>query len=96
MEEVEVIYKNLEEGNCAQTLPVIVKNYERTTLYNKMNEAGFGMVSLYHTMIDNLKDSPYEAPTVLAKKIINFPIHQDVEKKDMDAMVDELIRILNA
>ena len=96
VEGVEVIYKNLEEGICPQTLPVIVKNYDRTTLYNKMNEAGFGMVSLYHTMIDNLKDSPYEAPTVLAKKIINFPIHQDVEKKDMDAMVDELIRILNA
>lgn len=93
---IEVIYKNLEEGICPQTLPVIVENYDRTTLYNKMNEAGFGMVSLYHTMIDNLKNSSFVAPTVLAKKIINFPIHQDAGKKDLDAMVDELKKILNA
>ena len=82
--------------SCPQTLPVIVKNYDRTTLYNKMNEAGFGMVSLYHTMIDNLKDSPFEAPTVLAKKIINFPVHQDISKSDIDQMVKEIKRILNA
>lgn len=93
---IEVIYKNLEEGICPQTLPVIVENYDRTTLYHKMNEAGFGMVSLYHTMIDDLQNSTFEAPAVLAKKIINFPIHQDVEKKDMDAMVEELKKILNA
>lgn len=93
---IEVIYKNLEEGICPQTLPVIVENFDRTTLYNKMNEAGFGMVSLYHTMIVNLKNSSFEAPTVLAKKIINFPIHQDVKKEDIDAMVNELKRILNA
>lgn len=93
---IEVIYKNLKEGVCPQTLPVIVKNYDRTTLYNKMNEAGFGMVSLYHTMIDNLKDSPFEAPTVLAKKIINFPVHQDISKSDIDQMVKEIKRILNA
>lgn len=93
---VEVIYKTLEEGICPQTLPVIVENFDRTTLYNKMNEAGFGMVSLYHTMIENLQNSSFGAPAVLAKKIINFPIHQDVEKKDIDAMVDELKRLLNA
>ena len=96
VEGVEVIYKSLEDGICPQTLPVIVKNFDRTTLYNKMNEAGFGMVSLYHTMIDNLQNSSFGAPAVLSKKVINFPIHQDVEKKDIDAMVEELKKILNA
>lgn len=93
---IEVIYKELEEGICPQTLPVIVESYDRTTLYNKMNEAGFGMVSLYHTMISNLDNSPFQAPHKLAPRIINFPVHQDVEQSDIDAMVSELKKILNA
>lgn len=93
---IEVIYKELEEGICPQTLPVIVESYDRTTLYNKMNEAGFGMVSLYHTMIKNLDNSPFEAPHKLAPRIINFPVHQDVELTDIDHMVAELKKILNA
>jgi dTDP-4-amino-4,6-dideoxygalactose transaminase len=93
---IEVIYKVLEEGICPQTLPVIVESYDRTTLYNKMNEAGFGMVSLYHTMISILDNSPFEAPHKLAPRIINFPIHQDVELTDIDDMVAELKKILNA
>lgn len=93
---IEVIYKELEEGVCPQTLPVIVENFDRTMLYHKMNEKGFGMVSLYHTMISQLDDSPFEAATTLAKKIINFPVHQDVSKQDIDEMVEELKSILNA
>jgi dTDP-4-amino-4,6-dideoxygalactose transaminase len=93
---IEVIYKELEKGICPQTLPVIVESYDRTTLYNKMNEAGFGMVSLYHTMISNLDNSPFEAPHKLAPRIINFPIHQDIVLKDIDEMVYELKRIINA
>ena len=93
---IEVIYKNLYEGICPQTLPVIVESYDRTSLYNKMNEAGFGMVSLYHTMISNLDNSSFEAPQKLAPRIINFPIHQDIVFKDIDAMVYEFKRILNA
>lgn len=93
---IEILYKNLEEGVCPQTLPVIVENYDRTTLYYKMNESGFGMVSLYHTMIDNLENSPSLAANVLAKKIINFPVHQDVDENDIDEMVAELKKILNA
>lgn len=93
---IQVIYKELGEGVCPQTLPVIVESFDRTTLYNKMNEKGFGMVSLYHTMINQLDNSPFEAPITLAKKIINFPVHQDVSHQDIDEMVKELNNIINA
>lgn len=93
---IEVIYRKLDEGICPQTLPVILESKDRNTLYTKMNEAGFGMVSLYHTMISDLDNSLSEAAQKLSRKIINFPIHQDVEFKDIDAMVQEFKRILNA
>ncbi|HEY1196822.1 DegT/DnrJ/EryC1/StrS family aminotransferase [Flavobacterium sp.] len=96
IEGIEIIYKELNEGICPQTLPVIIEKTDRTNLYHKMNEKGFGMVSLYHTMIQQLKDFPSDANTILANKIINFPIHQDVDYKDIEEMVDELKNILNA
>lgn len=96
VEGLEVIYKTLEEGICPQTLPVIVKSYDRTRLYHEMNEKGFGMVSLYHTMIRELNNSPFDSASILSRKIINFPIHQDVSTTDMDMMVEQLKQLLDA
>ncbi|MFT5213153.1 MAG: dTDP-4-amino-4,6-dideoxygalactose transaminase [Patiriisocius sp.] len=93
---VKVIYENLEEGICPQTFPVIVENYDRDKLYHEMNEKGFGLVSLYHTMIEQLKEHTSKASLVLSKKIINLPIHQDVEKEYMMRMVLELKKKLNS
>ena len=93
---ITLLYTELEEGICPQTLPVSVDNYDRNALYHKMNEAGFGMVSLYHTMISQLENSTSKAATVLAGKIINFPIHQDVSTQDLEDMVEELKKIINA
>ena len=47
-------------------------------------------------MINQLDNSPFEAANTLSKKIINFPIHQDVTEKDILEMVAELNKILNA
>jgi hypothetical protein len=52
-----------------------------------MNELGFGLVSLYHTMIDVLKNTPYESTTYTANHIINFPVHQDCTKENLLKLV---------
>jgi dTDP-4-amino-4,6-dideoxygalactose transaminase len=91
---VKVIHENLEEGICPQTFPVIVENYDRNNLYHEMNQKGFGLVSLYHTMIEQLEMDSSEASSNLSKNIINFPIHQDVKKEEMEEMVIQLKKIL--
>ena len=92
---VEILYDKLNKGICPQTMPVIIKSFDRNILYTKMNDAGFGLVSLYHTMIDSLKNSSFEAPKKLAPVIINLPVHQDITFDDIDAMVNELKGIMN-
>lgn len=94
--KIEVIYKKLENGICPQSLPVIIINGDRDKLYFEMNKLGFGMVSLYHTMIDSLLTNTSEAAALLSKRIINFPIHQDVNKEDIDEMVLAFKKLLNA
>lgn len=92
---VNVIHKELGNNVCPQTLPVIINNYDRDKLYQEMNELGFGMVSLYHTMIKPLKNSTYKSASILSKGIINFPIHQDVNYTQIDEMVVKLKEKLN-
>ncbi len=93
--EFTFLHEEIHEGICPQTLPVIVNNYNRDQLYQEMNDAGFGLVSLYHTMISELNDVSCGAVDILSKKIINFPIHQDISINDLDEMILRLKKILN-
>ena len=84
-------------GNiCPQTLPVKLEEFDRNLLYHAMNEKGFGMVSLYHTMIKELHYSRYELTNKVSEKIINFPVHQDVNYKNIQEMIIVLKKILYA
>lgn len=94
LEEIELLYKNLPPGICPQTLPVLLKTVDRNMIYHKMNERGFGMVSLYHTMIKELDDNPSDSCKITSQKIINFPVHQDITFKDIDDLIISLKEIL--
>lgn len=92
---IDILYKNLEEGICPQTLPVLLNNIDRDKLYHDLNNLGFGMVSLYHTMISELDNFDSEAAKYTSKNIINFPVHQDIDFNDLDQLVDSLKKILH-
>lgn len=84
---ITILYPELKDGVCPQSLPVLLDDYDRNDVYFKMNELGFGLVSLYHTMIDVLKNTPYESTTYTANHIINFPVHQDCTKENLLKLV---------
>lgn len=93
---IEVMYIDLEDGVCPQTLPVIINNFDRDRLYKEMNDLKIGMVSLYHTMIEELHNSTSEAAYFTSKHIINFPIHQDIGAVDIDNLIIKLKLVLDA
>ena len=84
----------LPAGVVPQTLPVIVNGHSRDDLYFKLNAAGFGVVTLYHTLIDQILPEEYLDSHWLAKRILNLPVHQDVSARGLKAMVAELTRLL--
>lgn len=93
MKGFKILHSDL--GNiCPQTLPIILDDFDRDVLYKTMNDRGFGLVSLYHTMIKELQDSKYELTNKVSKKISNFPVHQDVNFEDIQEMVTVLKSIL--
>lgn len=94
--EITPLWPVLPDGTVPQTFPAIVQRYDRFTLYNELNAAGYGVVGLYHTMIAPLNDPKWETSLTLARKIINFPVHQDVRQSDYPGMVDAIRACIGA
>ena len=67
---------------------------ERITKEQKeeiMNQKGYGVVSLYHTLIEPLRNKEFGEAWDLSKCILNLPIHQDVDTNEYPNLVHELI-----
>ena len=65
----------------------------RDNVYFRMNECGYGVVSLYHELISDLKKT-FIVENDLSDRIINLPLHQDVAVDTIDKMVHKLIEII--
>lgn len=74
-----------------QTLPIIIKVGDRNKIYEIMNEKGYGVVSLYHTMIEELRNGGHEEVLWLSQRIMNLPVHQDCDTYQYREMLKELV-----
>jgi len=83
----------LPDGIVPQTFPVVILNGSRDAIYEEMNAAGYGVVSLYHTMIEPLRVPEYRASAALSRRILNLPVHQDVAADEYAAMMKLLVEL---
>lgn len=89
-EDVEPLWGHAAEGETPQTLPVRLLRANRDAVYHDMNRAGFGVVSLYHTLIEPIAKNAFPESHCLASRILNLPVHQDIVPEQIDAMVERL------
>jgi len=78
-----------------QTLPVVLLHADRDAVYHGMNAEGFGVVSLYHTLIGPVRDA-FPAEVLLSTRILNLPVHQDVPVDALPALVECFARHMEA
>jgi dTDP-4-amino-4,6-dideoxygalactose transaminase len=79
------IYSN----QTPQTFPILFESINRDDFYFTMNEMGFGIVSLYHTMItppQAYEQTDWEKSKALSKTIVNLPVHQDADTQSLNLM----------
>lgn len=89
----DLLWPDIQPHDVPQTLPVRVMGGGRDDVYAAMNAAGWGMVSLYHTLIPQLRDS-YPEMLDLSLSITNFPVHQDLDPGDCAEMVETFAQCL--
>lgn len=90
---VDLLFNTLPPGVVPQTLPVLIRSRSRDELYFEMNAAGFGVVSLYHTLVDAVTPDAFPDSHDLAHHIMNLPVHQDVETDQLEMVVAQLDRL---
>ena len=78
-------------NNIPQTFPILLESAElRDHLYFKLNEEGFGVVSLYHELISAIPRNQYSNEYYISQHILNLPLHQDATVHNIDIMLDKL------
>lgn len=83
----EPLKDSLREGEIPQTYPIKIKIGRRDEIYELMNQSGYGVVSLYHTLIEPLRNTENNAAFNLSQQILNLPVHQDVDSSNYEHMI---------
>lgn len=80
--------------NVPESFPILLKHRTmRDGVHAAMNEAGFGLISLYHELIEAVDES-FRAERRISARITNLPIHQETNAREVERMVNELGRVL--
>lgn len=80
--------------NVPESFPILLPDREtRDTVHRRMNEAGFGLISLYHGLIKPI-DGSYRAEREVSDRITNLPIHQEADPREVARMIDVLAKLL--
>jgi len=77
-----------------QTFPILLTDSAvRDRMYFGMNEAGYGVVSLYHELIAPL-DRSFSVEHNISSRILNLPVHQDISPAQLDGMLKVFFSLL--
>jgi len=93
---VEPLWPEPAVHEVPQTLPVLIHSVSRDRLYEEMNRAGFGVVSLYHTLIKQIERESFPESHRISQCILNLPVHQDATSEQLEEMVGQLARFVQA
>ena len=77
----------LPAGIYPQSFPVLIRCKPRDDFYFTLNAAGFGAVSLYHELIQEISPAEFPDAHWLAQHILNLPVHQDCTLQGLKEMV---------
>lgn len=91
---IEVLHSDGNECVIPQSLPVCLQGVNRDELYFQMNDAGFGVVSLYHTLIDAIRPDQYPESFRLSRNILNLPVHQDTDVDSLRTLFSKLSELI--
>jgi dTDP-4-amino-4,6-dideoxygalactose transaminase len=92
---VTILRESLGES-VPESFPILLRNRSvRNAVHARLNEQGFGLISLYHQLIAEV-GADYRAERGIADRITNLPVHQDAEPAEVRRMVDALERLLRS
>ena len=80
--------KSLDIGDIPHTYPIIICDGLREKLYFKLINQNIPVIALYYRLINPLLQEQFKVMQFISNNILNLPIHQDIEKKDLLIIAD--------
>lgn len=96
VKDVVPLWSAADPRTVPQSYPVLIQRGSRDRIYHEMNAAGYGVVSLYHTLVSQITSESFPATTKISQNILNLPVHQDVPESELEPMVQELFRLVRS
>ncbi len=90
-----LLWPVLADTDVPQTLPLFFNDTATTEIYTRLNADGIGAVSLYHTLVAQVRES-HERMRTLSEHITNLPCHQDMTEDDVTLVADTFRRIMES
>lgn len=87
---VQPLWPELPAGAVPQSWPVLVRQVSRDRLHERLLACGVGALSLYYRLIPEIDPDAHAASHELSRRILNLPIHQDVQPAELEGMVERL------
>ena len=92
LSKVQLLRPALNLRDVYQSFPILLKNRKaRDAMYYKLNNVGYGVVTLYYALIDEINRDEYPVEHEISDRILNLPCHQDCEIDDLGRMVRLLL-----
>jgi dTDP-4-amino-4,6-dideoxygalactose transaminase len=92
--DIEPLWTDFQAGEVLQSFPTIVRHVDRDQTYERMNQAGFGVTSLYHTLVDEISREEFPDSHWLSQRILNLPVHQDATPESLQKLVLQLQSVI--
>jgi hypothetical protein len=92
---VRPLLPSLPARAIPQTVPVVILRGSRDDVYFRMNAAGYGVVSLYHTLIGEVTARAHPEVHRLSRTVMNLPVHQDVAVDAIPSLVATLAEVVS-
>ena len=93
-ELIKPLHEKLPNAVIPQTYPILLPLSDRNVVYKEMNDLGWGVVSLYHTMINSIEPKEFCSTYGLSKHILNLPVHQDIDPTLVRLMIEDLVEVV--
>jgi len=94
MRDIEILYPQLEYGIVPMNFPILIKSKSRHDVYQGLIREGVETMALYYQLIDSIQEEVYPLSHEISHKILNLPIHQDVNEDDLHVIADKLYKVL--
>ena len=90
----DVLHPKLPKGIVPLNFPVVIHNGNRENIYFKLIDKNVTVMALYYRMIEQIDKKKFPVSYSISESILNFPIHQEIEKKEIEYMVNVFGEIL--